>query len=202
MRRRMLRCGLPRTVAVVVEDDSQAPEHASGRERQHADARQTAAVLTQSLSTLLGTRRLVVAPPARPADLILGCRLLDVRGGNTALRTLVGFGAGKAVLRVGVALSDTRTVTRPPLLGFEIDSTTGGMPGAGLGLASGIGGGNALALGGTAVGVPGALTQGLAREVEQITARIDEQLGLYFAAQYWPYAVPVPTSLGRLADRL
>jgi hypothetical protein len=192
----------PRTVAVVIEDDGQAPERASHRERQDADARETAAALTQSLSALLGTRRLVSVPPGRRADLTLYCHLLDVRDGNTALRTLVGFGAGKAVLRVGVALSDTRTRARSPLLRFETDSTTGGMPGAGLGLASGIGGGNALALGGAAAEVPGALTQGLAREVAQTTTRIDEQLGLYFAAQHWPYVVPVPSSLGGSADRL
>ncbi len=183
-------------MAVVVVDDSLVPDRITRRTTQHADAQQTAGWLTQSLSALLGTRQLAIAPPGRPADLVLTCRLLEVRGGDTALRVLVGYGAGKAVLRIGVTLTDTRTVAGPPLLRFETDSTTGGMPGAGFGLASGIGSGNALAVGGAVAGAPGALKQGLSREVEQVTPRIDEELSLYFAAQHWPYAAPVPTSLG------
>ncbi len=188
----------PHTVAVVVQDVS--PDGGLFPAGRHEDARQTAAALTQSLTTLFGTRKLTVVPPGHPADLILSCRVVDITGGDTALRVLVGYGAGVAVLKVGVTLTDARTAARPPLLRFETDSTTGGMPGAAFGLASGFGG-DTLALSEAVAGIPGKLKQGLAREVAQTTARIDEQIGLYFVAQHWPYATPVPSSLGAWAVR-
>jgi hypothetical protein len=192
------RIAAPRTVAVVVENDSPPPEKPSRREQQLVDATQTVAALAESVSTMLTKRGLVAVAPGQPSDVVLRCRVVDVRGGNQALRMIVGYGAGKAVLRTDVSLHDRAGHT---LLSFKTNSTTGRMPGPGLGLASSgaslaTSGVNAMAVAGVVgggLGVVGGLKQGLAQEVRQTTSRIDEQLGKYFKAQNWPFAAD-PTS--------
>jgi hypothetical protein len=199
------RIGPPRTVTVIVENDSPPPKKPSRREEQLVDARQSVAALTESLSTMLAKRQLVAVSAGQPSDLVLRCRIVDVRGGNQALRMMVGYGAGKAILRTDVSLYDRAGHS---FLSFETNSTTGRMPGPGLGLASsGVSlaraGANAMTIAGVArggLGVVGGLKQGLAQEVHQTTNRIDEQLGKYFKAQKWPYAADPTSGSSPLSD--
>ncbi len=105
-----------------------------------------------------------------------------------AARLLIGYGAGKATLDV------VTTLMRPDgtkLLVFKTDSTTGAMPGAGLGIASAAGTtATALRMIGPALGVPGTLRQGLGQEIRQTAAKIDQRLGSYFIRQGWSYPDP------------
>ncbi len=176
---------LPRTVAVMVENDSTPPRKEKHRAKQLADAQQASAALEAGLSQVLAERHLVVVSETQRPDLILRCNILDVRGGNTALRVIFGYGAGKAILKVRMTLVDTAAPSQP-LLAFDVNSTTGRAPGAYGGLASG----SAAAVGGAALGVPGHMKQGLAKELIKTTEQADDQLGKYFAAQKWPYTKP------------
>jgi hypothetical protein len=173
---------LPRTVAVIVENHSPAPSRDSRRAGQLADANQAVAGLTDSLQKMMSTRHLIVVAANQHPNLILRCNIVDVRSGNEVLRVLVGYGAGRAVLQTHVSLAASTALTQP-LLAFETSSTTGRLPGASAGLASGSG----LSAGGAALGIPGAMKQGLARELSQTTEHIDDELGKYFVAQNWPY---------------
>jgi hypothetical protein len=112
--------GVPHTVAVIVDNDSTPPEKASRQARQAADAEQSVADLASGLNDMLSTHRLAVVRPGDKSDLILHCRITDVRGGNQLVRLLVGYGAGKAVLRMHVTLDDAAGHT---LLSFDTRST-------------------------------------------------------------------------------
>ena len=185
---------LPRTVAVIVENHSPAPNRDSRRAGQLADANQAVAALKDSLQKIMSTQHLIVVTVNEHPDLILQCSIVDVRSGNEALRVLVGYGAGRALLRTHVSLVASTALTQP-LLAFETSSTTGRLPGASAGLASGSG----LAAGGTALGLPGAMKQGLALELSQTTEHIDDELGKYFLAQNWPYGTSRNTKAGVFA---
>jgi len=176
--------GPPRAITVVVEDDSPLPERKLCRKKHFADVETASAAFAQSLSRLLASRQLAVVPPDQPADLILRGRILDVCSGNKALRVFVGYGAGKAILRVGVSLDDPRTPQGPPLLSFETDGTTGKMPGGGYNASGLVGDGlNALR------------KDGLPKEINQATEIVDQQLSKYFLAQNWPYPKPAETGV-------
>ncbi|WP_167532080.1 DUF4410 domain-containing protein [Rhodopseudomonas palustris] len=174
---------------MIVENESSPPKKPSRREKQLADAQMASAVLSESLPKLLASRRLIVVAGGQPSDLTLRCRILDARSGSKALRVFVGYGAGKAVLRVAVSLNDPRMPDRPPLLDFETEASSGSMPG---------GATNAVALAG--VGLNLLKQDGLPDEIEQTTKTIDERLGQYFLAQNWPYpkpSLPATTSSDR-----
>ncbi len=175
----------PRTIAVIVENNSPAPKKASKREGQLADAQTTLTMLSESMTKLLAARQISAVPAGMPADLILRCRILDVSGGNKALRVLIGYGAGKAVLRVGVSLYDPKAESDTPLLSFETNGTTGKMPGPGFTTRALVGDGlNALK------------KDGLPKEVDQATESIDQQLAKYFLARNWPYPKPDESGVG------
>jgi len=173
----------PHTVAILVENNSPAPPKASRRASQLEDAKLVVATLTDQLGKVLSGRGLIVVSPDAHPDLTLRCNVLEVRGGNEWLRVLIGYGAGRAELRTKVTLFDSTVATRP-LVAFEIDSTTGKMPGAGYGLGSG----QALSAGMSALSIPGAMKQGLGQEVNDNIKRIDHELGQYFKSQQWSYA--------------
>lgn len=182
---------VPRTIAVVVNNQSPPPRKEKHRARQLADATKATQVLATNLQQTLTAHHLQVVPIDRQPDLILRCDITDVTGGNEAVRVLIGYGAGKAVLKVDVSLIDPSTQAQP-LLTFQADSTTGGMPGSGYGLASG----NAVQAGGAALGLPKAMKQGLDQELDATTKSIDGQLNKYFAARNWPYV-----SIGQTAEK-
>ena len=161
---------------MIVENESSPPEKLSRREKQLADAQTASAALSESLPKLLASHGLIVVAAEQPSDLVLHCRIMDVRSGSKALRVLVGYGAGKTVLRVGVSLNDARMRDQPPLLSFETAASSGSMPG---------GATNAVGLVG--VGLNFMKKDGLPEEIDQTSKSIDERLGQYFAAQNWPY---------------
>lgn len=164
--------GAPRSIAVIVENASPPPNKEKRRAQQLVDAQAASDAIGVNLHKLLSSRRLMVVAADQPADLILRCRLVDVKSGSDALRLFVGYGAGKAVLRVAVSLSDARIQEISPLLGFETDGTSGNLP-------------------------PGAhnIGHGLGKEIGQTIQSIDEQLGRYFAAQGWAYPAAADTAV-------
>lgn len=166
----------PKRIEVVVEDVSRPSKKASRLARQAADTQMVAAALSERLPRLLAAHQLVAVPAGQPADLVLRCRILDLRSGSKALRVFVGYGAGKTVLRVGVTLAPA-AARQASLLGFETNATTGGMPGGGFGIP---------AVAGEALKAVN--KDGLAAEVDQTLKAIDTQLNAYFVAQGWPYA--------------
>lgn len=168
--------GPPHRIAVIVEDASAVPEKPSKREAHATDVRETEAALTDGLSKLLASRQLQVVPADQAADLVLRCRILEIRGGSKALRLLVGYGAGKAVLRVGLSLSDPQHQGAQPLLSFESNGTTGRMPGSGFSLPGMAG-----------AGLNSLKRDGLPKEADQLAEHVDEEFGKYFGAQNWPY---------------
>ncbi|MEW6344263.1 MAG: DUF4410 domain-containing protein [Paraburkholderia sp.] len=173
----------PHTIAIVVENNSPPPSKVSRRAAQLEDAKLVVTTLTDHLGKVLAGRGLVVVSTDAHPDLTLRCSVLDVRGGNEWLRVLIGYGAGRAELRTKVTLLGS-TGTTQPLVTFDTESTTGKMPGAGFGLASG----QALAAGGAALSVPGAMRQGLGLEVNDSVEHIDNELGKYFKSQHWQYS--------------
>ncbi len=174
--------GVPHTIAVVVDDDSAPPEKVSRQVKHLADASQSVADLTSGLDSMLAKHQLIVVPAERKSDLILHCRITDVRGGNQILRLLVGYGAGKAVLRTNVTLDDA---TGHTLLSFETRSTTGTSKGAGLGLMDA--GGSAVNIVKAGVGGAHGLKKDLPHEIGQTTEHVDKELGKYFTSQLWSY---------------
>ncbi|MCQ8242424.1 DUF4410 domain-containing protein [Rhizosaccharibacter radicis] len=180
----------PRSIAIVVSDGSPVPRRAGRIARHLRDVRLAAGLLRQELERQLAAHGLAIASPQRPAELELRCRITEVRSGSEAARLLIGYGAGKAVLRVSAALEVPGRTDRP-LLSFSTAGTTGAMPGAGLGAASAAGAaGTALHMVGPALGAVGTLRQGLPLEVQEAVRRTDQELARYFAARGWPYPPP------------
>jgi Domain of unknown function (DUF4410) len=177
----------PRTIAIVVENDSPAPKHARHDDAHQADVNTTQAALLAQLSAVLKSQGLVVVRPGQAADIVLLCQITQVQSGNEALRLIVGYGVGKADLRVTVALADQRSEGRPTLLSFEARSTTGVGGGAAMGVASGGTLGDVKAV----LSVPGTMKHNLPSETEQTTAHIDSQIATYFKTRSWPLATGV-----------
>jgi hypothetical protein len=174
----------PRTIAIVVENDSPEPKHARHDDGHQVDVHTTQASLLAQLSTMLTSQGLVVVRPGQAADMVLRCKITQVHSGNEALRLIVGYGAGKADLRVNVALVDQRSVGLPTLLSFEARSTTGVGGGAAMGIASGGTVSDVKAV----LGVPGTMKHNLPSETAQTTKHIDSEIATYFKARSWPLA--------------
>ncbi len=128
-----------------------------------------ARALAGAFASRLRERHLEVVEVAARPDLLLHARIVDPRSGNRALRLPVGYGAGRAELRVATRLerqplpswSDT------PLLSFDTNSTTGKLPGSLIGAAL-------RSLGSD---------DGLDAQVRDTVTRIDAELDRYFAAR-------------------
>jgi hypothetical protein len=177
----------PHTIAVVINNESAPPDRSDRYEKYLEDSRFVETELSKRLSTLVASRQLTVASPTQAADLTLRCQITELRGGSKALRLLVGFGAGKATLRMRVSLIVASAGRGASLLSFETSGTSGRMPGSGLsprGLAS--------------AAVSSLMKEGLSKEVDQASAHIDEELSKYFIAQNWTYPRPATAKLGQL----
>lgn len=161
----------PRTIAVVTEVELSTPPRHETPEAQRASAHVTAAALDEKLTGLFGAHALRVVPPDAHPDLILRNRIVDIRTGSRALRLWVGYGAGKAELRVNTALMDPNHAVPVSLLSFQSTSTSGGMPSGGL----------------ISPALRSLSRDGLDTEVAETSAAIDKQVALYFAEQHWPY---------------
>lgn len=190
-----VRSAAPKTLAIIVTDSSPVPKRSGMIARHAKDVKYTIDALTGRLNELFAKHRLQVVDSdwqsgdqiLQHADLTLTCTITTVRSGSEAARLLVGYGAGKAVLDVTSTLSAASAPARP-LLSFSTRSTTGAMPGAGLGMVSAAGSaGTALHMLGPALGIPGTLQQGLAQETGKTAERIDAQIATFFMTQGWPY---------------
>jgi hypothetical protein len=172
----------PRTIAIIVSNESPPPKKAKRRERQAADVRLASTALSKYLAESLTSHALVIVSAGRTADLTLRCRIVELRSGSKAARVFVGYGVGKTTLRVRVTLEDPKSPVGLSLLGFETKATTGSMPG---------GGSTPYALVGE--GMKMLKKDGLGIEIEQTIKAIDKQIATYFSAQNWVY-VPVSRS--------
>jgi hypothetical protein len=170
----------PRTVAIVTELALAPPRHETA-ESQQASAVTVARALQSGLAQALATHGLTVVDAGAVPDVVLRCKIVDVRSGKKALRLFVGYGAGKAELRVDVALERPGLSPVRQLLTFESASSSGSMPGGGL-----IG----PALGSLS-------DDGLQKEARDTTNLIDRQLAQYFQARQWPYPTTKPAGSAR-----
>lgn len=188
----------PHQIALVIDDQSVSPRKADRARRHDTAVATTRVALMNDLQKMLSARHLAVVASGQPADMTLTCTLTKIRPGSTVARLLIGYGAGKAELQVRTVLAEVGS-RHTPLLSFVTTSTTGAMPGAGIGVASAASAaGTAVHMAGPLLGVPGTLRQGWAQEAQQTTDRIDERLAAYFQARNWPYP-RLPTSwLSRL----
>jgi len=172
-------------VAIIIVDGSPLPRKAGRIARHREDVERVTAELKHDLGSLLAKRGLKTTGSPDRYDLTLKCTITTVRSGSEAARLLVGYGAGKALLNVTTTLTATALPARV-VLSFSTRSTTGAMPGAGLGIMSAAGAtGTAVHMIGPALGIPGTLRQGLAQEAQKTADRIDQQVGQFFAAQGW-----------------
>lgn len=163
----------PRTVAIVTELALAPPRHETA-ESQRASAVTVARELQDELRRTLASHGLTIVDASTVPDVILRCRVVDVRSGKKALRLFVGYGAGRAELRVDVTLERPDRSQAPALLTFESTSSTGSMPGGGL----------------IGPALRSLSDSGLQKEVDDTTKLIDKQLAQYFLARQWPYATP------------
>jgi hypothetical protein len=176
----------PQNVAVSIEDESVAPKRASRLATHAADVEFAKAALIDALSKLLAAQGFKIVPVGQGADLLLHAQIKDVRSGNEVLRLTVGYGAGKAALDTVWTLTDLRQGTPARLLSFEIRSTSGALPGAGLGLASEAAD-SAVTVARSSLAAAGTLRQGIAREANQTSGKINVELKKYFASRRWAY---------------
>jgi uncharacterized protein DUF4410 len=176
----------PHRVCVLIEDESPIPTRPSHRANHVADVEAAKTALTEALGKLLTARGLELVPEGQAADLLLHARLEDVRSGKEILRLTVGYGAGKAVLDTVWSLTELREPGHPQLLSFETRSTSGAMPGAGVGLAAGAPG-DAVTLARSSLTATGTLRQGVPREVNQTSGKVDTELKKYFSSRHWAY---------------
>lgn len=170
----------PRTIAIVTEMALASPRHET-TESQQTSATTAAMALQDGLTQVLVNHGLAVVDANARPDVILRCRIVDVRSGKKALRLFVGYGAGRAELRVDVALERTGYSESSPLLTFETASTSGSMPGGGL----------------IGPAIRSLSSDGLDKEARDTTASIDKQLAQYFQARQWPYPAAQPNGRNR-----
>ena len=157
--------------------------------------------LVQKFSVGRGT---VISAPAGAASpnhfgrtLLLRCSLTQITEGNQALRLVLGFGAGRTTLRVTTDLLEVRGPSTVELATFNTRSTTGFMPGPGLGLASAAASGQLLGLAGGSAGLLLGMRETLNREIEQSSTKIASNLNDYFQDQEWAaFTAPVHSALG------
>jgi len=188
----------PHRIAIAVIDKTSPPHRAKRRDAHQNDVEIAERELTRDLTQVLESRHLAVVDQNTHADMVLQCAITNVRGGSMIARLLVGYGAGKATLNTVTTLSPMITPAQP-VLTFDTRSTTGAMPGAGLGIMSAAGAaGTAVHMIGPLMGVPGTLKQGLAQEAQQTTDRIDDEMAKLFAERGWPYPRPQVSLLNKL----
>ncbi|MGI4745748.1 MAG: DUF4410 domain-containing protein [Janthinobacterium lividum] len=195
----------PDRLVIMVVD---ATAHSANGNERSSDAMQRgriAALLQEQLVQKFGGGRGTVmsasAAAAGPAysgrTLLLRCRLAKVSDGNQALRLIVGFGAGRATLQLTTDLLELRGKSAVELATFNTRSTTGAMPGPGLGLASGAASGQLLGLAGGSAGLLLGMRETLNREIDQSSTKIASNLKNYFQDQGWvAFNAPVRSALG------
>ncbi len=139
--------------------------------------------------------------PPVPDTLVLQCTVTQLQAGSQAWRLTVGFGAGRAKLGVATQLVDLRGLTPVELASFRTSSTTGSMPGPGLGLVGAAASASAVGLAGGSAGVFMGSRQTIDRELVQSSEEIVTQLQTYFTDIGWPgFPPPVRSALASAID--
>lgn len=198
----------PDRLIVMVVDATARP--ANGNERSSAVKQRgrIAALLQEQLVQKFGGGRGTVMSASDAAagqvssgtTLLLRCSLAEVSGGNQALRLIVGFGAGRATVQLTTDLLELHGKSAIELATFNTRSTTGAMPGPGLGLASGAASGQILGLAGGSAGLLLGMRETLDREIDQSSIKIASNLKDYFQDRGWmAFTAPVHTALGSYA---
>jgi Domain of unknown function (DUF4410) len=191
----------PTRLIVAVDDDV-----ASGG---NESRRQVEAGIEQRLIKGLGEPHAEIAPssvqdPVRtpnPHTLLIACHVTTFMAGSEALRLAVGFGARRVELAVTTQVVDLRGSGRNELATFQTHSTTGHMPGPGLGLLSAVGSGQVLGMA-LGAGVLAGTRQTLVNQGTQVSDTIVAQLHAYFLSQGWVVLAPPSPSVLRPASPL
>jgi len=178
----------PSHIIVVVSDARLTDAAPENRER-----RQIAAMLQAQLTRRMKWSQTGVtvaeaidaAAPIRNT-LLLRVTITRVRPGNQALRLAIGFGAGRAMLRMNSQLIDLRGRLPVDLTAFDTRSTTGSMPGPGLGLVGAASTGSIIGIAGGSAGLLLGSRETMNREIRDSSAEIITHLQSYFGEQGWP----------------
>ncbi|WP_321817279.1 MULTISPECIES: DUF4410 domain-containing protein [unclassified Paraburkholderia] len=115
-------------------------------------------------------------PIHAPGTFLLRCFILRADAGNRVLRLAVGFGAGKGMLRTHTELIDLGDDASLKLASWNTDSSTGALPGPVVGFFGPVIAGPALGIVGGSAGVLPGIWQTQAREVDQTSTEIVDQL--------------------------
>ncbi|MCB8883187.1 DUF4410 domain-containing protein [Acidisoma cellulosilytica] len=151
------------------------------------------AVLARELSDRLGSPGVLVSveqamPPDRvpvAGALLIHCSVTRLRVGNQALRMTVGFGAGRFNIVTRTSVVDLRRASVADLVSFQSHSTTGSMPGSGLGLAFAAGSGQVIGMVGGGAGLLLDARQTASERARQVADSVSGQLRAYFQTKGW-----------------
>jgi hypothetical protein len=142
--------------------------------------------LVERLAEAHVTAEPFVRGTTHPGAAILQVSVIEANPGNLPERFLIGFGVGKAQMKVRADLLLSDTQSSPSVLAFNTSADSGIKPGlilpGGVALATGrvIG----LAVGG-GIDVATNIRGGLARPVSQTASAIVSQLKTYYASAGW-----------------
>jgi hypothetical protein len=196
---------LPPTRLLLALDDSalaQDPDHA---DRARIDAEMQRRMIDglrqpEIQVIALPPNTLVVAGSAR--TLLIRCKVTTFRAGNQALRLTVGFGAGRVELGLATQVIDLRGPMAVPVAHFDSRSTTGRMPGPGLGLFGAVGTGQVLGMAGGAAGLLAGSQVTLTAQDKRLSTLVVAQLHIYFREQGWVALAPPDPAVFPQADSL
>ena len=198
----------PDRLIIMVVDATAHSSNGSERSSAATQRSRIAALLQEQLVQKFGGGRGTVmsasdaasSPAYSGRTILLRCSLTQIAGGNQALRLIVGFGAGRATLRLTTDLLEFRGRSAVELATFDTRSTTGAMPGPGLGLASGAASGQLAGLAGGSAGLLLGMRETLNREIDQSSTKIASNLKNYFQDRGWvAFNAPVRSALGSYA---
>ena len=123
---------------------------------------------------------------ARPGDVLIQGQIVRVTAGNATRRAILGFGAGKSEVYADVQVlrAEPGGYARP-LQTYDANANSGRTPGLGLGAASAAAGHVAMAVAGSVAGTVARQRSGLAKDAEDLAAKVATNVGDFFAAQGW-----------------
>jgi len=181
------------TRLLVVLDDSALAQDPNREVRARIDATLTqhmVAGLRQPNVEVVAWAPDLAVQPSSPRTLLIRCEVTTFKPGNQAWRLTVGFGAGRVELGLATQVIDLRGPTAMPVASFDSRSTTGRMPGPGLGLFSAVGAGQALGMAGGAAGLLAGSQVTLGRQSDRLSTVVVNQLQRYFREEGWVVLAP------------
>lgn len=126
--------------------------------------------------------------------LLIHCSVTHLRVGNQVLRMTIGFGAGQFNIITHTSVLDLRGASTNDLVSFQSHSTTGSMPGSGLGLAFAAGSGQVLGMAGGGAGLLLDARQTASQRSRQVADSISGRLRAYFQTKGWATLAASPRS--------